>query len=65
VVVEGDAPTAWAEGLARRGHTVRLTDPLDSAMGHAHAITVGADHSPGLLAGAADPRALIGAAAGY
>lgn len=60
VVLERDAPAAWAEGLRARGHEVRLIDPLDTAVGHAHALEVG-----DLLAGAADPRAVVGAAAGW
>jgi gamma-glutamyltranspeptidase/glutathione hydrolase len=60
VRLERDAPDAWASGLESLGHRVRLTDPLDTAMGHAHCIDAG-----DLLSGAADPRALIGSAAGH
>jgi gamma-glutamyltranspeptidase/glutathione hydrolase len=60
VRLERDAPESWATGLDSLGHRVRLTAPLDTGMGHAHCIDVG-----DLLAGAADPRALIGSAAGY
>jgi gamma-glutamyltranspeptidase/glutathione hydrolase len=61
VLVEGHAPTAWDEGLTGLGHTVTRTDAFDRGYGHAHAIVVEPD---GLLAGAADPRARIGSAAG-
>ncbi len=54
--VEDGAP--WAEGLRARGHQVGLL-PYGGSFGHAHLIDVG----PG-LAGAADPRALAGAALG-
>ncbi|MBV8951332.1 MAG: gamma-glutamyltransferase family protein [Actinobacteria bacterium] len=40
-------------GLEARGHHVRLTNPFDSRMGHAHAIRPG----PGGYAAATDPRA--------
>lgn len=58
VIVEADAPHAWEEGLGRRGHRVVRagTDPV--GFGHAHVIDLGS----GTPAGAADPRALVGAA---
>jgi gamma-glutamyltranspeptidase/glutathione hydrolase len=61
VLVEASVAPAWAAGLVERGHAVQTIPPLDASTGHAHAIVVQAD---GLLAGAADPRASIGAAAG-
>jgi gamma-glutamyltranspeptidase/glutathione hydrolase len=61
VAVEGHAATAWAPGLAARGHAVRRGDAWSSEFGHAHVIVVGDD---GVLAGAADPRAVVGAASG-
>jgi gamma-glutamyltranspeptidase/glutathione hydrolase len=61
VQIEGHAPAEWAETLAARGHRVEMRPPLDSGFGHAHAIVVGPD---GMLAGAADPRTVIGSAAG-
>jgi gamma-glutamyltranspeptidase / glutathione hydrolase len=61
VEVEGHA-APWDEGLARRGHRVRRVQPHSSAFGHAHVIEVTED---GILAGAADHRALSGAAAGW
>jgi gamma-glutamyltranspeptidase/glutathione hydrolase len=60
VDVEGHAPDAWDQALGRRGHRVRRLVPFDSAFGHAHAIVATA----GGLAGAADPRARVGAVIG-
>ena len=60
VQVEGHAPDGWDEGLVTRGHKIHRLDRHDSAFGHAHMIDVG----PEGLAGAADPRALVGAAVG-
>ena len=60
VLVE-DAATGWHESLAARGHTTILRDEAPHTFGHAHLIEV-TDH--GTLAGAADPRAQIGVAAG-
>lgn len=57
VALEPGHPGSWPSALHSRGHRVTRTD----AVGHAHAITV----EPGTLAGAADPRAHIGAAQGY
>lgn len=61
LLIEGHAPPHWLTSLAVRGHDVRSAPPYDSGFGHAHAIVVQAD---GLLAGAADPRARVGSAAG-
>ena len=64
IVVEAHASAAWDEGLRARGHTVeRRADPLDHTFGHAQVIDV--DGDAGVLTGAADPRAVIGAASGY
>ena len=60
VLVE-DAATGWHESLAARGHTTALRDDAPHTYGHAHLIEV---TDQGTLAGAADPRAAIGAAAG-
>jgi gamma-glutamyltranspeptidase/glutathione hydrolase len=60
VIIEGHAPEAWAVGLEVRGHRVVRAAAFDSEFGHAHAIVV---EESGLLAGAADPRARVGAAA--
>jgi gamma-glutamyltranspeptidase/glutathione hydrolase len=62
VELEADAASDWAPGLVERGHDVKVVDELSGIFGHAHVITVEPD---GMLAGAADPRALIGAAEGY
>lgn len=58
VSLEPGTPAGWAAGLRRRGHTVRTDADL---AGHAHAIVRSPD---GRLAGAADPRAVGGMAAG-
>ena len=59
VALERGAPGAWAPGLVARGHRVRAL-PERANVGHAHVISA---HG-GVLAGAADPRALTGAAIG-
>jgi gamma-glutamyltranspeptidase/glutathione hydrolase len=56
--LEEGAP--WAEGLRERGHSVQDL-PYGGSFGHAHLIDVRPD---GVLAGAADPRALISSASG-
>ena len=60
VLIE-DASTGWHGSLAARGHNTALRDESPHTYGHAHLIEV-TDH--GTLAGAADPRAAIGVAAG-
>jgi len=60
VGLEDGTPSAWAEGLERRGHRVAVQSPWNSGFGHAHLIERLGD---GTLAGAADPRALTGATA--
>ena len=60
VLVE-DSATGWHESLAARGHTTDLRENAPHSFGHAHLIEV-TEH--GTLAGAADPRAQIGVAAG-
>ena len=60
VLVE-DAATGWHESLAARGHTTALRDDTPHSFGHAHLIEV---TDQGTFAGAADPRAAIGVAAG-
>jgi gamma-glutamyltranspeptidase len=57
VVVEEHAPADWARGLADRGHRVRVGE---ANFGHAHCIEV----VDGGLRGAADPRSVVGEAAG-
>jgi gamma-glutamyltranspeptidase/glutathione hydrolase len=59
--LESGAPEAWAAGLTARGHRVTRTPPGANA-GHAQVIMVRAD---GMLAGAADPRALTGSATSW
>jgi gamma-glutamyltranspeptidase/glutathione hydrolase len=61
VAIETTAPAAWGSALRERGHEVTEIDGIFGSFGHAHLIEVTDDG----LAGAADPRALIGAAAGY
>lgn len=61
VHVEGHAPADWVDALARRGHRSEQRPAWDSGFGHAHAIVV---ESTGMFAGVADPRTVIGAAAG-
>ena len=58
VLIE-DPASGWAPDLAALGHTVE--EAPDAGFGHAHVIEATPD---GALAGAADPRSLIGAAAG-
>jgi gamma-glutamyltranspeptidase/glutathione hydrolase len=60
VSVEGHAPDAWRTGLAQRGHVIRAGPAYDSSYGHAHAIVI---EPSGMLVGAADPRARVGAVA--
>ena len=61
VTVEGQAPDDWMGGLADRGHRVEARPSFDSGFGHAHAIVI--DHEE-FRCGAADPRTMVGTAAG-
>lgn len=61
VQIEGHTPPGWAEGLAQRGHTVRVGAPYSRAFGHAHAILADDD----FLIGGTDPRPRSGAVAAY
>ena len=61
VHVEGHAPADWVDALAARGHRSESRPAWDSGFGHAHAIVV---EPSGMFAGAADPRAVVGSAAG-
>lgn len=61
VTIEGNAPDQWMAELAKRGHKVAARPPYDSGFGHAHAIVIDAE---GFRAGAADPRTMVGTAAG-
>ncbi len=60
VTLEGHAAD-WGDGLQRRGHEIKRLAPFSSSFGHAHII----DCVGETLAGAADPRARSGSAAGY
>ena len=59
--IESTAPASWEDGLTARGHRV-VRAPAWTNVGHAHAIVRAPD---GMLSGAADPRALDGAAVGW
>ncbi|MGK2947249.1 MAG: gamma-glutamyltransferase family protein [Acidimicrobiales bacterium] len=60
-MLEATAPRSWEDGLTALGHRVGHHGP-GANVGHAHAIVCRAD---GGLSGAADPRALTGAAIGW
>jgi gamma-glutamyltranspeptidase/glutathione hydrolase len=60
VRVESHAPPAWDDGLTARGHRVARAKPDVVGFGHAHLIDV--EPTAGTLGGAADPRAMSGAA---
>ncbi len=66
VVVEADAPSGWAEGLAGRGHAVRPIRAFDPvAVGCAQIIAVVRDGpAGGHVAAASDPRSPEGCALG-
>ena len=59
--VEGHAPSGWAAALAARGHRTETKTAWSTDFGHAHAIVV---EPNGMLAAAADPRTIVGSAAG-
>ena len=61
VNVEDDAAPDWADGLRERGHEVAIVEGISGSFGHAQVIEV----TESGLAGAADPRALVGGAIGY
>ena len=58
VRVERNAPPDWLDALAGRGHPTEL---FGAGFGHAHAIVV---EDTGMFAAAADPRTIVGSAAG-
>jgi gamma-glutamyltranspeptidase/glutathione hydrolase len=60
VQVEGHAPAPWVEGLGQLGHAVERLGPFEGSFGHAHVILT---DGHGMLAGAADPRSLVGSCA--
>ncbi|WP_406674372.1 gamma-glutamyltransferase [Nonomuraea sp. N2-4H] len=59
-VLDLEEGAGWSDGLAALGHRVAAL-PYGSSFGHAHLIDVRKD---GMLAGAADPRSLVGSAIG-
>jgi gamma-glutamyltranspeptidase/glutathione hydrolase len=61
VNIEADAEDDWADGLRDRGHIVEVVEGITANFGHAQLIEV----TDAGLAGAADPRALVGDAVGY
>jgi gamma-glutamyltranspeptidase/glutathione hydrolase len=61
VHVEGHAPDRWVEDLTGRGHRCEARPSWDAGFGHAHTIVV---EPNGTFAGAADPRTVVGSAAG-
>jgi gamma-glutamyltranspeptidase/glutathione hydrolase len=66
VLVEANAPEAWADGLTERGHQVRHISAFDpTAVGCAQVIEVRTDPDGSrLFVGAADPRSPEGATVG-
>jgi gamma-glutamyltranspeptidase/glutathione hydrolase len=62
VHVEGHAPASWTPALAGRGHRTEAKPAWDTGFGHAHAIVV--EEAAGMFAAAADPRTVVGSAAG-
>jgi gamma-glutamyltranspeptidase/glutathione hydrolase len=61
VRIEGHAPPRWEPALRALGHEVEVIEPFAAAAGYAHVIAI----AEGMLAGAADPRALVGSTSGY
>lgn len=61
VVLEAHGAGHWHDGLTERNHDITIEPQFSSSFGHAHAIVVEPD---AMLAGAADPRAVVGSAAG-
>jgi gamma-glutamyltranspeptidase / glutathione hydrolase len=66
VLVEANAPAAWSEGLARRGHQVQTISAFDpTSVGCAQIIAPADDPNGGrVFLGASDPRSPEGAAVG-
>jgi gamma-glutamyltranspeptidase/glutathione hydrolase len=52
VLLEGQAPANWSDGLCARGHRVQRRPPFQDEFGHAQVIVSDGDH----LAAASDPR---------
>jgi gamma-glutamyltranspeptidase len=62
VQLEHHVPEGWAHGLEARGHLVtRTTAEAAHGFGHAHLLAA----TDAGWAGAADPRAQVGAASGW
>jgi gamma-glutamyltranspeptidase/glutathione hydrolase len=61
VHVEAHASAEWVPALRARGHDVEVIERHAYGTGHAHVISV---HDDGTFIGAADPRAIVGSAAG-
>lgn len=61
VAVEGETLGEWEAVLAERGHRTERLDQGAGLFGHAHAIVV---EDNGMLAGAFDPRTIVGSCAG-
>lgn len=61
VLLEGQCPPSWTDGLRSFGHEVVGTPAFSSQFGHAQLIELRDE----VLWGASDPRALAGAAAGW
>jgi gamma-glutamyltranspeptidase/glutathione hydrolase len=62
---EADAPEAWRTVLIAHGHEVQAAPARDISCGHAQVIRVERHGGAPVLAGAADPRARVGAAIGF
>jgi gamma-glutamyltranspeptidase/glutathione hydrolase len=61
VHVEAHAPSEWVPALRARGHDVDVIERYAYGTGHAHVVSMRDD---GTVVGAADPRAIVGSAAG-
>lgn len=59
--LEDQVPDSWPDALRRLGHRVETEPPYGHPFGHAQVISA----EDGRLAGAADPRSLSGAVAGF
>lgn len=61
LAVEGQTPESWDDELVALGHRTERLNVNDSQFGHAHAIVL---EPNGTLAGAAEPRTVIGSCSG-
>ncbi len=64
LTIEGQAPSSWVDALADLGHRAMPGPAWDSSFGHAHAIVIEQHGARAVLAGAADPRAVISSCTG-